>query len=69
WGWLGRLGVGAVAVGPLDTDGAPGLARFKLGAGARPLLFGATRISAPGTALAARLTARPPATGHRAEIA
>ncbi|MEO0387283.1 MAG: GNAT family N-acetyltransferase, partial [Pseudomonadota bacterium] len=46
-GWLRRQGVRAVDLGPLDTDRAPGLARVKLGAGARPRVFGASLGFAP----------------------
>ncbi len=39
----------------VDTETAPGLARFKLGTGARVIPLGATRLAAPGTGLIAAL--------------
>lgn len=48
-------GLTALDLDLIDTDSEPGLARFKLGTGATPVQLGATRISAPGTSLAARL--------------
>jgi hypothetical protein len=52
------LGVRMLDLGLIDTERAAGLARFKLGAGARPLALGATSLNAPGTSLFARRAAR-----------
>lgn len=49
--WLRAHGVRMLDLDLIDTEGAPGLARFKLGTGARPLVLGATRLSAPGSRL------------------
>lgn len=49
--WLAGRGIRLLELGPLDTRNAPGLARFKLGSGARAVRLGATRLSAPGTGL------------------
>jgi hypothetical protein len=51
---LRSRGVRMLDLDVIDTQTAPGLARFKLGSGARPLRLGATRLSAPGTPLFAR---------------
>lgn len=53
--WLARQGHTCLDLGTLDTERTPGLARFKLGSGAQPVMLGATRLDAPGTALVARL--------------
>ena len=53
--WASRRGIAGIELDLLDTEGLPGLARFKLGAGAKPLALGATRLLAPGTALISRL--------------
>ena len=55
-GWLAAKGYEAIDMDVIDTETSPGLARFKLGAGARVVTLGATRLWAPGTGLAARLT-------------
>lgn len=44
---FGRNGRRRLDLGPLDTVTAPGLARFKLGAGARPRWLGATGLVLP----------------------
>ncbi len=54
--WFADEGTVWIDLGTLDTERTPGLARFKLGAGAEPVTLGATWIDAPGTALVARLT-------------
>ena len=41
---FGEMGVEIVDLGLLDTETAPGLARFKLGTGAQPLRMGGTWI-------------------------
>ena len=41
---LAEEGVGRINLGLLDTETTPGLARFKLGAGATPLKTGGTWI-------------------------
>lgn len=48
---LAARGIRVLDLGNLETDASPGLARFKLGTGARPVTLGATRLSAPGTRL------------------
>lgn len=53
--WLAGRGYAWIDLGSLDTQGTPGLARFKLGAGAQPLTLGATTLSAPGAGAVARL--------------
>ena len=53
--WFAGRGCKWLDLGTLDTVGAPGLARFKLGSGAEPLQLGATCLSAPATAPFARL--------------
>lgn len=53
--WLARKGHRLLELGSLDTEGAPGLARFKLGSGADAVPLGATWLDAPGTRLATRL--------------
>lgn len=60
--WLARRGYLWVELGTLDTDRSPGLARFKLGAGARPQPLGSSWIVAPGTRLCAQIW------GHGAQI-
>ena len=40
--WLAERGVSRFELGPIDTEHAPGLARFKLGTGARALRLGGT---------------------------
>ncbi|MEM1361270.1 MAG: GNAT family N-acetyltransferase [Pseudomonadota bacterium] len=55
--WCAGKGLQHIDLGTLDTETSPGLARFKLGCGAQPVLLGATWLDAPGTRLAARLTA------------
>lgn len=52
---LAEAGVTRLDLDGIDTDTAPGLARFKLGTGAQAVVLGATRISAPGTAVVARI--------------
>ena len=50
--WLARKGVRRFDLGTLDTQAAAGLARFKLGAGARPRALGPTMLySAPSGVL------------------
>lgn len=53
--WLARRCVAWVDLGPLDTESAPGLARFKLGSGAEPMRLGATYLDTLATAPFARL--------------
>lgn len=55
--WLAERGFGSIDLGTLDTETSPGLARFKLGAGATPVAIGSTWLEAPGTGLVARLSA------------
>lgn len=52
---LAAVGVTRLDLDGVDTEGAPGLARFKLGTGAAAVALGPTRIAAPGTAMVARL--------------
>lgn len=49
--WLAGRGIRALELGLLDTGGAPGLARFKLGSGAQAVRLGASYLYAPGTGL------------------
>ncbi|QIE42621.1 GNAT family N-acetyltransferase [Rhodobacteraceae bacterium SC52] len=51
-----RQGVTSMDLDLIDTESQPGLARFKLGTGAKPVQLGATRISAPGTRLMGTLS-------------
>ncbi len=53
--WLNTRGFQELDLDVIDTETEPGLARFKLGAGARPVAIGTTRLSAPGTGLIGRL--------------
>lgn len=53
--WLASRGYAWVDLGTLDTETTPGLARFKLGAGAQPLTLGTTYLDAPGARTVARL--------------
>lgn len=46
--WLSDRGYSWIDLGTLDTESTPGLARFKLGAGAQPLMLGTTFLDAPG---------------------
>ncbi|WP_111403980.1 MULTISPECIES: GNAT family N-acetyltransferase [Meridianimarinicoccus] len=62
WEGIARLAAAGVArldLDMIDTETAPGLARFKLGTGAEAVRLGATRIAAPGTAYMARLMRAP----------
>lgn len=52
---LAATGVTRLDLDGIDTDTTPGLARFKLSTGARVVVLGATRISAPGTFAVARI--------------
>ncbi|WP_116133892.1 GNAT family N-acetyltransferase [Tropicimonas sp. IMCC34043] len=64
WQAMLRLREGGVQMLDLDlidTEAAPGLARFKLGTGAQPLVLGATRLSAPGSRIFAARPMRPKA--------
>ncbi len=56
--WLSARGFTALDLDVVETETAPGLARFKLGAGARVVTLGATRLWAPGTGLVRCLTGR-----------
>ena len=47
--WLASRDVRLLELDLVDTQTTPGLARFKLGSGARVVPLGATRLSAPGT--------------------
>lgn len=53
--WLSGRGCTALDLDVVETETAPGLARFKLGSGARVVTLGATRLWAPGTGLVRRL--------------
>lgn len=53
--WLADRGYAWADLGTLDTQSTPGLARFKLGAGATPFTLGATCLSAPGSTMVASL--------------
>lgn len=46
--WLAERGVGRIDLGTVDTGASPGLARFKLGSGARLRLLGGSWIAVPG---------------------
>jgi hypothetical protein len=58
--YLAETGTTRLDLDLIDTQTAPSLARFKLGTGAVAVTLGTTRISAPGTALVARIAARLP---------
>lgn len=73
---LQALGVETLDLGLIDTEDAPGLARFKIGAGARIRPLGGTWLRGPGSALCARLdgwraeaAAAPPAQNRRSTLA
>lgn len=65
--WCADRGATRLDLGRIDTETAPGLARFKLGTGAAARPLGASYLAAPGTAAVARLSRigllRPGATG------
>lgn len=67
--WLAKKGHKQLELGTLDTEGTPGLARFKLGAGAEAIPLGATRLDAPGTRIAARLLRPRPAIAYASSSA
>lgn len=48
--WLATNGFTRLDLGPVETETAPGLARFKLGIGARPVQRGATVLYSRSTA-------------------
>lgn len=56
--WLRERGVRWLDLDILDTERTPGLARFKLGAGGRPVQLGNSWLRAPGTRLVARFQRR-----------
>lgn len=45
--WLAHRGIQRLDLGTLDTEHAPGLARFKLGTGARPVALDGTWLKLP----------------------
>lgn len=47
--WLATQGVATLDLGAVDTEAAPGLARFKLGCGAAPRALGGTWLHGPGS--------------------
>jgi len=47
-GWLAAQGVTQIELGTIDTVGNPGLARFKLGSGARAQVLGGSWLRLPG---------------------
>lgn len=53
--WLADAGITMVDLGALDTIGAPGLARFKLGSGAKVRSTGSTWMRAPLSRTVAKL--------------
>ncbi|MFT6773193.1 MAG: hypothetical protein ACJA1L_000901 [Paracoccaceae bacterium] len=53
--WLARRGIVRLDLGAVDTEDAPGLARFKIGAGAAIRALPGAWLGAPGTAFLARL--------------
>ncbi|GAA6187267.1 GNAT family N-acetyltransferase [Litorivita sp. NS0012-18] len=55
--WLARKGVRRFDLGTLDTQAAAGLARFKLGAGARPRALGPTMLYSPPSGVLGRIRA------------
>lgn len=63
--WLADRGYQWIDLGTLDTQSTPGLARFKLGAGAYPLQLGTTWLDAPGARTVAGLFSRPSITGSQ----
>lgn len=67
--WLASRDYLRLELGTLDTVGTPGLARFKLGAGAEDLRLGATRLDAPGTRPLARLLRQRPAIAYASSSA
>lgn len=56
--WLAGRGYRTLDLGNLDTETTPGLARFKLAAGGKPVALASTWLHAPGTALVARMAGR-----------
>lgn len=57
-GWLAARGIARLDLGSVNTEDAPGLARFKIGAGAAARPLGGAWLGAPGTGLLARLQSR-----------
>lgn len=53
--WLARRGCTSLDLGPLDTHSDPGIARFKLGTGAAPVLSGHSWLYTRATAALGRL--------------
>lgn len=53
--WLAARGITRLDLESVETEEAPGLARFKLGTSAKLVSLGSTWIDAPGTRLVARL--------------
>lgn len=56
--WLAAHGIARLDLGAVNTEDAPGLARFKIGAGAAVRPLGGAWLGAPGTAALAGLGAR-----------
>ncbi|WP_161635624.1 GNAT family N-acetyltransferase [Actibacterium mucosum] len=52
--WLSQNGVSTLDLGLIDTENTPGLARFKLGTGAKVASLGGSWVRAPGLSLIAR---------------
>jgi hypothetical protein len=53
--WLAERGIARFDLGTLETEDSPGLARFKLGTGARARRLDGTWLAAPGTGIFGRL--------------
>jgi hypothetical protein len=67
--WLAGRGFSRLDLGPIETEISPGLARFKLGSGARPVKRGATCLYTPVTVPLGRLVAKISRTAaHAAEV-
>lgn len=56
--WLSENGAAELDLGLIDTENAPGLARFKLGAGAQATALGGSWMYAPGLSTLARTLPR-----------
>lgn len=68
--WLSANGHSVLELDLIDTISSPGLARFKLGTGAKPQRLGQTWIAAPGTGLLARVLGhmKKPASDMRGQV-
>ena len=66
--WLADNGYTGLELDLIDTVRAAGLARFKLGTGAKVIALGSTWLHAPGTRLVAKIVGRSQLNGSRSKI-